>query len=134
MRLDVTGDGKVLVSDTGKSTALAFDPKSGNVEAKSVEQNFDGSVLVKPGELLHVDTDKIFKDMGDSAVNGVNGKIDFSTIKIDPFEKPEPWLPHYPSGPRFPGITETPGFPHKPWSADPGIALYGKDLKMSDKP
>lgn len=116
-RLDVTADGKVLVSDSGSGTALAFDPKTGNVEAKAVEQNMDGSVLVKPGELLHVDADKAFKQMGDHAVNAVDGKLDFTVSKPDPF-KPidpidpiKPWEPHRPWLPEDPTPRE-PLFPH----------------------
>jgi FlaG/FlaF family flagellin (archaellin) len=111
-RLDVTADGKVLVSDSGSGTALAFDPKTGNVEAKAVEQNMDGSVLVKPGELLHVDTDKAFKDMGDHAVNAVNGKMDFGVSKHEPFDPiGGPLLPHKPWIGEDP-LPEHPWFPH----------------------
>jgi hypothetical protein len=70
-RLDVTADGKVLVSDTNSSTALAIDPASGKIEAKTVEQNPDGSILVKPGELVHIDRDKVFSDMGDRIVRAL---------------------------------------------------------------
>jgi hypothetical protein len=110
-RLDVTADGKVLVSDSDSGKGLAFDPKTGNVEAKAIEQNMDGSVLVKPGELLHVDTDKTFKDMGDHAVNAVNGKLDFSVIKRDPFDPIKPFEPHRPWFPEEPNPLQ-PKFPH----------------------
>jgi hypothetical protein len=110
-RLAVTADGKVLVSDANRSTALAFDPKTGAAEAKAVETNMDGSVLVKPGELLHVDQDKAFKDMSEQAVNAVNGKPDFvlekpspfNPFKPDPYE-PEPLFPHKPFFPQEPHI------------------------------
>jgi len=95
-RLDVTADGKVLVSDTGKSTALSFDPATGKVEPKSVEHNWDGSILVNPGELLHVDTDKTFHQIGDDATNGVNGKINWESIKERPFGHSHPFGPSEP--------------------------------------
>jgi hypothetical protein len=77
-RLDMTEDGKVLVSDSKSKTAVAVDPKTGEVSAKEVEHNADGSMLVKPGELLHADTDKAFKEISDRTVNAINGKLDFS--------------------------------------------------------
>jgi hypothetical protein len=114
-KLDVTGDHKVLVSDSNEKTALAFDPKTGAVEPKSVQYNPDGSVLVTAGELLRVDTEKTFKDIGNTAVNEINGKLDFGPHKIDPsdFDK---MLPKYPGhilpmiyGPHdFLGKPETP--------------------------
>ncbi|MBU6450486.1 MAG: hypothetical protein KGS72_01815 [Cyanobacteria bacterium REEB67] len=79
-RLDMTEDGKVLVSDSKSNTAIAVDPKTGDISAKEVEHNADGSMLVKPGELLNVDTDKAFKEISDRTVNAVNGKVDFGDI------------------------------------------------------
>jgi hypothetical protein len=130
IRLDVTGDGKVLVSDTSKETALAVDPKSGNVEAKSVEHNPDGSILVKPGEVLHVDTEKAFKDMGDRAVNAVNGKLDFNVEKHDPFFpiktlRPifpdEPLEPYHPHEHWFPRVEEK---PWRQWDQEQPFVLF----------
>ncbi len=84
-RLDLTSDGKVLVSSSANSTALALDPASGRFEAKAVEHMFDGSVRVEPGELLHVDKNKVFKDMADSAVRAITGTTGGGDSSFNPF-------------------------------------------------
>jgi hypothetical protein len=70
--LDVTGDGKVLLSDANKDTALAFNPVNGNIEGREVHYGPNG-MTVTPGELLHVDVEQEFKQLSDQAVASING-------------------------------------------------------------
>ena len=72
-RMDVAADGTVVISDGSLPTAIAVNPATGMISARGVEHNMDGSVTLKPGELLNVDTDDAFRQIGDSAVNAVNG-------------------------------------------------------------
>ncbi len=135
-RLDVTADGKVLVTDGFSGKGVAFDPKTGNVEAKAIEQNIDGSVLVKPGELLHVDTTKLFKDMGDDAVNAVNGRHDITLQKPNPFFPDEPFAPkepRFPRDPEFPHLPENPLWPKGGFDPKWLYMDEGSKVKLLDK-
>ena len=93
-RLDVAADGSVIVSDMNKNTAVAVNPANGAISARGVEHNIDGSITLKPGEVLHVDTDGLFQQIGDSAVAGVNGVklptdiLGFGLIPKEPTFKP----------------------------------------------
>lgn len=71
-KLDVTADGKVLVSDPLTPTALAFNPATGRAEGRRVEHNVDGSMTVQPGEVLHANLDDAFKSIGDNTVTCIN--------------------------------------------------------------
>jgi len=125
-KIDVTANGKVLVSDGSSDTALAFNPATGRAEAKRVEHGMDGSVTVKPGEVLHVDKDAVFASISNDAVASINGG------GINQIGK-------YGDG-GISGITGKPGFepfkpgqddPIKPWSRVP----FWVDPKYSlDKP
>ncbi len=135
-RLDVTGDGKVLLSDTNRNTALSFDPATGKIQARAVEQNADGSILVKPGELVHTDSDAAFKNMSNRAVNGVNGSDIINTLPWwrNVEKEPQPIYP-MPGDPGWypkhidPGWNPRPVVPgwypeHPEWFQEPEPHIY----------
>jgi|GEM_PF-4076709 len=126
-KIDVTGDGKVLISDGSSDKALAFNPATGQSEVKRVEHGLDGSVTVKPGEVLHVDKDAIFTAISNDTVAGINGGV----IKLTGLGEGGQW-----GKPSFePG---KPGFePIKPWSTvplKPWFEPFGRPDLGDDKP
>jgi len=132
-KVDVTADGKVLISDGSSDTALAFNPATGRAEAKRVEHGMDGSVTVKPGEVLHVDKEAAFTAIGNAAVDSINGGGNQIVRFIDGgiVGKPgfEPFKPGF--EPFKPGQDD----PIKPWSRVPfWVEPLDKNSKPAQRP
>jgi len=70
--VDLTADGNVLLSERGRDTALQFDSRTGEVTTRAIEPLQNGGFRVLPGEVMHVDQDRVFDSIGDNAVDRIN--------------------------------------------------------------
>ncbi|MBX3134609.1 hypothetical protein KF707_00140 [Candidatus Obscuribacterales bacterium] len=133
VEVSMDGKGNVLVYGEKGNTAVSFDPKTGESSLRAVERQDDGSVLLKPGEVINRKPDEVMKNLGDEATRSLQ----------EPIFKPHPWKPGFPNKPM--PMPEFP--PNKPWSPkDPfdggnsggGKWDFPKDIKplmneLSDK-
>lgn len=102
VEVSMDGKGNVLVYGEKGNTAVSFDPKTGESSLRAVERQDDGSVLLKPGEVINRKPDEVMKDLGDEATRSLQ-ELNF---------KPHPWKPGFPSKPM--PMPEFP--PNKPWN------------------
>jgi hypothetical protein len=94
----VDSRGNVLVYKNHGKVAVEIDPDSGNMRERPISVDFDGNVILQPGEVLNSDPARELKNIGNSAVRNINEPF----FHFDP--KPEvPHIPHW---------------PHKPWDRD----------------
>jgi|GEM_PF-2817657 len=70
--VDLTADGNVLLSERGRDTALQFDSRTGEVTTRAVEPLQSGGFRVLPGEVMHVDQNRVFDSIGDNAIDRIN--------------------------------------------------------------
>jgi hypothetical protein len=94
----VDSRGNVLVYKNHGKVAVEIDPDSGNMRERPISVDFDGNVILQPGEVLNSDPARELKNIGNSAVRNINEPF----FHFDP--KPEsPHIPHW---------------PHKPWGKE----------------
>lgn len=106
VELSATGDGRVFVYETSGQTAIQIN-RDGTTTLKPIRHNYDGSIVVEPGEIINKDPEEVMKGISDSAVRGITGG---NRIIWD--EKPEGPPPFFPR-PKFPPIEE-PRWPKDP--------------------
>lgn len=67
------GAGNVLIYEGfGSNTAISLNPSTGETILRAVERQADGSVLLKPGEIINRTTSGVMKTIGDNATNQIN--------------------------------------------------------------
>lgn len=106
VRMDSAGN--VLLYERGGNTALSVNPKTGETTLRAMETQMDGSVVLKPGEIINRTTGDVLKDIGDE----VTRDLTYNRIFIKPSE---PW-----------------GKPVEPWGKP--LDPWGKPGKDWDKP
>lgn len=65
--------GNVLLYGEKGNTAVSIDPKTGAATLRAVERQPDGSVLLKPGEIINRNADDVARELGDSATRSITG-------------------------------------------------------------
>jgi|AGTN01.3.fsa_nt_gi hypothetical protein len=105
VELSATGDGRVFVYETSGQTAIQIN-RDGTTTVKPIKHNYDGSIVVEPGEIINKDAEEVMKGISDTAVRGITGgnRIIWS-------EKPVPFIPRKPEHPRWPIDPEFPKWP-----------------------
>jgi len=133
VEVSMDGKGNVLVYGEKGNTAVSFDPKTGEASLRAVERQDDGSVLLKPGEVINRKPDEVMKNLGNEATRSLQ----------EPIFKPHPWKPGFPNKPmpmpEFP--PSKPGSPKNPFdggNSGGGKWDFPKDIKplmneLSDK-
>lgn len=91
--IDLSQDaqGNVLVYNEKGGTALQINPKTGEASLRAVERQADGSVLLKPGEVLGRTAAEVARDLGDSLTRSLT--MDFGKIIIGKDGPGKPWPP-----------------------------------------
>lgn len=107
VEVSMDGKGNVLVYGENGNTAVSYDPKTGEASLRAVERQDDGSVLLKPGEVINRKPDDVMKNLGDEATRSMQEPI---LKPFPPFERP--WKPGFPGKPM--PMPELP--PGKPWN------------------
>ncbi len=59
--------GNVLIYDRYGNTAVSINPKTGDTTLRAVERQGDGSVVLKPGEIINRQAGDVMKSIGDNA-------------------------------------------------------------------
>jgi len=90
--------GNVLVYGEKGGSALSIDPKTGEATVRAIEHQPDGSILLKPGEVVGKTAADVAKNLGDQMTRSLG---DFPILR-----KPNPMMP-----PRNPWIDKVPGHP-----------------------
>jgi hypothetical protein len=106
VELSQDGKGNVLLYSEKGNTALSFDPKTGEASLKAIERQDDGSILLKPGEIINRKADEVMKGFGDQAVRSME-----MPRFINKPDLPKPWPPKIPGHPGEPGNP----MPKPPW-------------------
>ncbi|MBS1989337.1 MAG: hypothetical protein JSS83_02405 [Cyanobacteria bacterium SZAS LIN-3] len=68
-RIGMTEDGKVLLGERGRDSALVFDPKTGDTSTRKVETLQNGGMHIVPGEVMFSDSSRTFGSISDHTVN-----------------------------------------------------------------
>jgi hypothetical protein len=132
VELSMDGKGNVLVYGEKGNTAVSFDPKTGESSLRAVERQDDGSVLLKPGEVINRKPNEVMKNLGDEATRSLQ----------EPIFKPHPWKPGFPNKPMpMPEFPNKPTLPKDPFDGGHGGGgkwEFPKDIKplkndLSDK-
>lgn len=71
VNLTMDGKGNVLLYEKNSNTAVSINPASGETTLRAVEQQIDGSVLLKDGEIINRNAADVMKSAGDSATRGI---------------------------------------------------------------
>lgn len=84
-------DGRVLMFDkNGGETAIQM--KNGEVSLRPIKQNWDGTVVLQPGEVIGKEPHEVAKELRDQAVRRINGD-QFDLIKpLWKESKKDPWF------------------------------------------
>lgn len=114
VEVSMDGKGNVLVYGEKGNTAVSFDPKTGEPSLRAVERQDDGSVLLKPGEVINRKPDEVMKNLGDEATRSIQEPLK----NFPPFDF-KPGFPGKPILPDFPKPIPMPEFPHKPFPKNP---------------
>ncbi len=67
LEMGTDSKGNVLVYDRNGNTAVSINAKSGETTLRAVERQNDGSVVLKPGEIINRKTADVMKSLGDDA-------------------------------------------------------------------
>jgi hypothetical protein len=67
LEMGTDSKGNVLVYDRNGNTAVSINAKSGETTLRAVERQSDGSVVLKPGEIINRKTADVMKSLGDDA-------------------------------------------------------------------
>ncbi len=73
--VELTSDGKgnVLVYEKHGNTAVSINAKTGETTLRAIERQNDGSVLLKPGEIINRKPGEVMKNIGDEATRNITG-------------------------------------------------------------
>lgn len=73
--VELTNDGKgnVLVYDQWGNTAVSINAKTGETTLRAIERQNDGSILLKPGEIINRKPAEVMKNLGDEATRSITG-------------------------------------------------------------
>lgn len=73
--VELTSDGKgnVLVYENFGNTAVSINAKTGETTLRAIERQNDGSVLLKPGEIINRKPGEVMKNIGDEATRNITG-------------------------------------------------------------
>ena len=98
--LAMDAEGNVLVYEEDGYTALSINPETGESSVKPIEVQPDGSVVLKPGEVINRDAADVMSGIADEATRSLTRKVvrDFPIIRPYP-SKPDIWNKPYP-GPK----------------------------------
>jgi len=113
MGVDVRTDsaGNVLLYEQGGNTALSINPKTGEASVRPVETQMDGSVVLKPGEIINKSSDEVLKDIGNEITRSLTHKRFYGDIKplLEMGQKPlgsKPNVFFYEQEQRYPRIPQ----------------------------
>lgn len=109
VELSMDSKGNVLLYGEKGNTAVSVNPKTGEATLRAVEQQADGSVVLKDGEIINRKAGEVMKDLGDQATRSIT---DFPFHKLQPMDKPP--FRDFPNPDRtFPGKDphRSPGWP-----------------------
>ncbi len=73
IELSKDGKGNVLMYAKRGNTALSINPDSGETSVRAVERQADGSVLLKPGEIINRTASGIMQSLGDNVTRNLTG-------------------------------------------------------------
>ena len=73
IELSKDGKGNVLLYAKHGNTALSINPGSGETSVRAVERQADGSVLLKPGEIINRTASGIMQSLGDNVTRNLTG-------------------------------------------------------------
>jgi|AGTN01.1.fsa_nt_gi hypothetical protein len=79
MRMDSAGN--VLLYENGGSTALSINPKTGESTLRPMETQMDGSVVLKPGEIINKTAADVLKNIGDEGTRSLTHGRFYGYIK-----------------------------------------------------
>jgi|AGTN01.1.fsa_nt_gi hypothetical protein len=89
--LKMDSAGNVLLYEHFGNTALSVNPKTGESTLRPMETQMDGSVVLKPGEIINRTTGDVMKNIGDTATRSLSdGPIGYGRIGI--IDSKVPWL------------------------------------------
>lgn len=84
MRMDAAGN--VLLYESGGSTALSINPKTGESTLRPMETQMDGSVVLKPGEIINRTPADVLKNIGDEATRSLTHDRFYGILKAQPMD------------------------------------------------
>lgn len=98
LKFAMAKDGSVLMYDkNGGQTAIQM--KGGEVSLRPIKQNWDGTVVLQPGEVIGKDASEVMNDLRDKAVRRINNDFDYGGIRPlwkesnkEPFKIDPKWL------------------------------------------
>lgn len=73
VELSSDSQGNVLLYERNGNTAVSINAKTGETTLRAVERQADGSVLLKPGEIINRTPADVMRNIGDEATRGVVG-------------------------------------------------------------
>ncbi len=71
VELGTDSKGNVLLYEKGANTAVSINPETGATELRVVERQADGSVVLKPGEIINRTVADVMKNVGDEATRNL---------------------------------------------------------------
>jgi len=90
VELSQDGKGNVLVYQKDGSTAISINPKTGDTTLRAIERQFDGSVVIKPGEIINRQPGDVMKSVSEEATRAVLGPRFEKRIYDEGFGRPWP--------------------------------------------
>ncbi|MBX9692186.1 MAG: hypothetical protein K2Z81_07375 [Cyanobacteria bacterium] len=81
--LSMDGQGNVLIYEEHGNTAVSINPTSGATTLRAVERQPDGSVLLKPGEIINRQAAEVMRNIGNAATRSIVGP-QFKQFDFDP--------------------------------------------------
>lgn len=88
VELSSDGKGNVLVYEKGGNTAVSINAKSGETTLRAIERQNDGSILLKPGEIINRKPAEVMKNIGDEATRDITG-MNYRYHKLHYYNFPE---------------------------------------------
>lgn len=85
VELSQDGAGNVLIYDKfGGNTAVSINPKTGDTTLRAIERQNDGSVVLKPGEIINRQAGDVMKSLGDEATRNMTQINYIKPMPMDP--------------------------------------------------
>lgn len=122
IELSATGDGRIFVYEKSGQTAIQVN-RDGTTQLKPIRHNYDGSIVVEPGEIINKDAEEVMKGISDAAVRGITGgdriiwpeKPDYPRKPLPFYPKPRVEFPpiEWPEG--KPDLGAPPNWKPLPW-------------------
>jgi hypothetical protein len=133
--LAVDSHGHVLVYKNHGKVAVDIDPRTGAAGERPIKVDFDGNVILEPGEILNADPSQALKSIGNSAVRNINEPFfHFDKVGREKQWPEKPWVeklwPEKPVDPRKYWMDKReiqPLGPYYPNNMKPGV-MYDKGL------